>query len=603
MAQKNLGDYTLVKELGRGVLGDLYLAEHRFLKRPFALKVISEEVVSDPAFLERFEQEVMSLSSMDHPHIVKVHNISCSDGKYFLATDCIMQDQGVAVNLETYLEQHPGRLQEETMYKMAYQIASALDFVHEKKQSDQPLSHRALKLSNILIQELSDGPHVYLSDFGLSRLLGAGFLFHKTCKSISQAVEGKGQKKKSQFDPLQKSFMQSFAFLSPEQKEWQSSESYDERKADVYAFGVAVYFMLMRHYPEGYFEMPSERYSDLQYNWDALLRNTLHQDPKKRSLQLKDLVESIKASKDKNSIEGSKASPSPSETGLQLKLNLKPTEIVRPQFEPDPGAIFQTESVVVRYQPSIQAEKELDPLMTEMMIIPGGSFFRGSNSGGRDETPRHQVILSPFAIDVHQVTNEQYVRFLEVMGGEKDGNNNDMIRLRESRIKRSGGKLNIESGYARHPVVGVTWYGATAYAKWIGKRLPSEAEWEVAACGGLEDATYPTGTNIERPQANFFSSDTTSVMSYPPNNYGLYDMAGNVYEWCNDWYDYHYYNISVQEPNDPKGPLQGVYRVLRGGCWKSLKEDLRCSHRHRNNPGVMNGTYGFRCVADVEACN
>lgn len=239
--------------------------------------------------------------------------------------------------------------------------------------------------------------------------------------------------------------------------------------------------------------------------------------------------------------------------------------------------------------------------MTEMVIIHGGAFFRGSNNGGRDEVPRHQILLDPFAIDVHAVTNEQYVRFLEVMGGEKDGNNNDMIRLRESRIKRSGGKLNIESGYARHPVVGVTWYGAMAYAKWIGKRLPTEAEWEVAAGGGLEEAIYPTGNTIERTQANFFSSDTTTVMSYPPNDYGIYDMAGNVYEWCNDWYDYHYYNMSVQEPDNPKGPLQGVYRVLRGGCWKSLKEDMRCAHRHRNNPGVMNGTYGFRCVADVVA--
>ena len=147
-------------------------------------------------------------------------------------------------------------------------------------------------------------------------------------------------------------------------------------------------------------------------------------------------------------------------------------------------------------------------------------------------------------------------------------------RLRDSRIKRLGGKLSVESGYAKHPIVGVTWYGASAYAKWVGKRLPTEAEWEVAAAGGLEDSLYPTGKNIERSQANFFSSDTTAVMSYPPNEYGLYDMVGNVYEWCQDWYEFHYYNVSLQEPNNPQGPVQGVYRVLRGGCWKSLKEDL-----------------------------
>jgi formylglycine-generating enzyme required for sulfatase activity len=145
----------------------------------------------------------------------------------------------------------------------------------------------------------------------------------------------------------------------------------------------------------------------------------------------------------------------------------------------------------------------------------------------------------------------------------------------------------------------VTWYGAVAYAKWTGKRLPTEAEYEVACRGGLIDATYPTGAQIDNTQANFFNSDTTPVMSYPSNGYGLYDMVGNVYQWCQDWYNYDYYEVSTQDPHDPMGPMQGVYRVLRGGCWKSLEEDLRCAHRHRNNPATANRTYGFRCATDV----
>jgi formylglycine-generating enzyme required for sulfatase activity len=329
----------------------------------------------------------------------------------------------------------------------------------------------------------------------------------------------------------------------------------------------------------------------MRWNWDLLICKCLQTDPVKRPEQLSEKIDellSVSSQTARNQLVKMKHQPV-----------LKPKEIARPSFDADPGAIFQTESSVGPYRPKIQEQKEIEPLLSEMVIIPAGSYFRGSNQGTRDEMPRHAIHLSSFAIDIHPVTNEQFVRFLEAMGGEKDVNNSDIIRLRESRIKRSGGNLNIESGYAKHPVVGVTWYGAVAYTKWVGKRLPTEAEWEIAAYGGREDFLYPTGQNIERSEANFFSSDTTPVMSYPPNGYGLYDIAGNVYEWCHDWYDFHYYDMSVQEPNDPKGPMQGVYRVLRGGCWKSLKEDLRCAHRHRNNPGVMNGTYGFRCAADV----
>jgi formylglycine-generating enzyme required for sulfatase activity len=281
-----------------------------------------------------------------------------------------------------------------------------------------------------------------------------------------------------------------------------------------------------------------------------------------------------------------------------LKPLLRPQEIARPEYEPDPAAIFQRDTHVSHYTPNKVEVKEIEPILTEMAVIPGGTYTRGSTEGARDEMPRHAVKLHSFAMDIHPITNEQFVRFLQAMGGEKDHNNNDIIRLRDARIKRSNGKLIIESGYSKHPVVGVTWYGAVAYAKWIGKRLPSEAEWEAAASSGKE-MIYPTGIEIERSQANFFSSDTTPVMSYPPNGFGLYDMAGNVYEWCQDWYAYNYYDASLVEPDQPLGPPQGVYRVLRGGCWKSLKEDLRCSHRHRNNPGAVNGTYGFRCAADV----
>lgn len=586
---KSIGDYEVVKEIGQGSLGKVFLTEHRFLKRPYALKILPEELAQQEGFIDRFEREVAHIAALDHPHIVKIHQVSCFENLYYLVSDYIVNEEGEVVNLAQYLASQEHPLPEEDLVRIAKQIGSALDYAHQR---NEPLTHRGIKLNNILIGKNRDGIQAFLSDFGLSKILGSSLVLTRTYKAVAdclgvQLISNQGGYPTSPYDQgtlslLNHSFLQNFSFLAPEQK---FMGNYFDHKSDIYAFGILIYYLIFRHYPEGIFDLPSTVSTPYQLNWDSLLRKCLQADPKKRPASLKEVLEGLLT---ENEV-----------TQSDLKPVLRPKEIVRPEFEPDPGAIFQMETQVGRYQPIAQEHRSVQPLLTEMKVICGGSFTCGSHQGGRDESPKHIVTLKSFAIDIHPVTNEQFVRFLEEMGGEKEGNNHDMIRLRDARIKRSAGKLSIESGYPKHPVVGVTWYGAVAYAKWIGKRLPTEAEWEVAASCGIEDQFYPTGKTIERLQANFFSSDTTSVMSYPPNSLGIYDMAGNVYEWCHDWYDYHYYSQAVQEPIDPMGPQQGVYRVLRGGCWKSLKEDLRCSHRHRNNPGTMNGTYGFRCAADV----
>ncbi len=582
---RHLGDYTLLRLLGQGALGASYLGEHRFLKRNFVLKILDPSLCENTDFLHRFETEVAILATLDHPHIVKVHNVSEGEGHYFLVTDPVIDEKGEVLNLFEYLRERGGRLPEEEVVQIMTQIASALDYAHQKGSQAEPFAHRSLKPSNILILKKKNGVQVKISDFGLSRILGSSPYMSR----IYQAVAAKVGEPIEVLPKKHLSFLHHYLFLAPEQR-WQVANA--GVKSDIYAFGVLLYFVLSGHYPEGAFESLSSSLPHYKLAWDKVIRKCLASDPHKRPDQLKAVLQELSQAALAPKIE----TESPA-----LKPVLNPAEIKKPEFVSDPGAIFQAEKVIVKYQPEAGSEgkAEVAPILTEMAIIPGGDFERGSNKGGRDEMPRHHISLDPFAIDIHPVTNEQFGRFLEEMGGEKDHNNNDIIRLRESRIKRAGGKITIESGYGKHPVVGVTWYGAMAYAKWIGKRLPTEGEWEVAAAGGLVDCIYPTGKDIDRTQANFFSSDTTPVLSYPANGYGLYDMAGNVYEWCQDWYDYHYYNLSVQEPHNPKGPLQGVYRVLRGGCWKSLKEDLRTSHRHRNNPGTVNGTYGFRCAADV----
>ena len=639
MSISSLGDYKIIKKLGTSAFAHTYLAEHKFLKKKFALKVLFEELSMNEEFMEKFENDVGSLTILDHPAIVKLHDISQFEGKYFLVMDAMVDDKDEVLSLERYLKYKGDVLPEVEVESILRQIASALDYAHKITFSKEFLTHRALKLNNIFIKNTEQGLRVFLSDFGLSSLIGDGKVLFKAQEMLLKEMSFNDELKTSATPDVQATykFLENFSFLAPEQKFKDLNEKVGI-KTDVYSFGILAYYLIAREFPQGYFDLPSKVAPEYKLNWDLLICKCLQKDVSRRpdlliealnsflstepsdisSLEILswDEVEkkvenamqmSFEFSSDFNKLEkdldvnpkmkGNVKFTSVEET--TQKPIIKPQKVDRPTYELDPGAIFQKELNVSYYQPKKVEIKEVDPLLTEMVIIPGGAYLRGSDNGSRDEKPIHTVNLNSFALDIHSITNEQFVRFLEFMGGEKEGNNNDIIRLRNSRIKRSTGKLIIESGYAKHPVVGVTWYGAIAYAKWVGKRLPTEAEWEIAAQGGLETAEYPTGKNIDHTQANFFNSDTTAVMSYPPNGYGLYDMVGNVYEWSEDWYAYNYYDTSLHEPENPTGPRQGVYRVLRGGCWKSLKEDMRCAHRHRNNPGTVNGTYGFRCATDV----
>lgn len=633
MHVENMGDYNLLRQLGEGAFGEVFLAEHRFIKRPFALKVLPESLCSDAAFMRRFEEQIHAIAELDHPNIVKIHNISNVDGRFFLVSDPVVDSYGETMNLDRYLNLKGRSLSEDDYMSILRQIASALDYGHEKMIGGKALVHGSLKLTNILVAPAEEGVRILLSDFALPRLIGEGTAFLRLCEQIASAMSTTAAPGGEKAVQLSRNYVRAFGFLAPEQKSIEAQNL--DPKIDSYAFGALSYYLLARKMPEGCFDLPSRVFPEGQGNWDFLISRCLQMNPTTRpSLLSNALSECLKAPK----VSGSDmlslseiekkldsvlqmsfefhpepapiAAPEPepqvalataeTESSASPKPMLRPGEIARPEFDSDPAEVFHRDMLVSQYVPKKVEVKEIDPLLTEMVVIPGGTYQRGSNEGARDEMPRHPVTIASFALDVHPVTNEQFVRFLQAMGGEKDSNNNDIIRLRDSRIKRSTGKLLIESGYAKHPVVGVTWYGAIAYSKWIGKRLPTEAEWETAAASGRENNLYPTGHEIERTQANFFSSDTTTVMSYPANELGLYDVAGNVYEWCQDWYAYNYYDHSALEPENPMGPPQGVYRVLRGGCWKSLKEDMRCSHRHRNNPGAMNGTYGFRCAADVQ---
>ena len=247
-----------------------------------------------------------------------------------------------------------------------------------------------------------------------------------------------------------------------------------------------------------------------------------------------------------------------------------------------------------------------------MALIPAGEFRMGSNSGDTDEKPVHSVYVDAFYMDKYEVTNAQYAEFLNAKGKHVDAGQIWLdIGDGDEKIEYVSGKYRAKAGYENHPVVEVSWYGAMAYAAWKGKRLPTEAEWEKAARGGLAGLIYPWGNTIDSTKANYNNhiKDTTAVGKYTANGYGLFDMAGNVWEWCLDEYNAGFYSVSPA-----RNPLSGANSVewlinnykgvksspiLRGGSWTNTVRLVRVAYRYKFTPSYTSFNYGFRCARAV----
>ena len=321
---------------------------------------------------------------------------------------------------------------------------------------------------------------------------------------------------------------------------------------------------------------------------------------------------------------------------------------------------------------STTSHEKLDVNLKEMVLIPGGRFSMGGDDdqAWRDEYPKHMVVVDSFWMDVHEVTNAQFSAFVEATGylttAEKAVDWEEIKKeLPPGTPKPDASQLAPASlvfvptdkpvslidvsqwwqwrqganwrqpegpgssivGKDNHPVVHVSWFDAVAYCDWVGKRLPTEAEWEYASRGGLTDAVYAWGNedlSSGKPKANTWEgafpyrndkSDgfyfTAPVQSYQANNYGLYDVAGNVWEWCADLYHEDYYKtLAGKTTHNPQGPKTSydsnepyaLKRVSRGGsflCHESYCSGYRNSMRMKTTPDTGSMHTGFRAVVSL----
>ncbi|WP_443064756.1 formylglycine-generating enzyme family protein [Streptomyces sp. NBC_00588] len=279
-----------------------------------------------------------------------------------------------------------------------------------------------------------------------------------------------------------------------------------------------------------------------------------------------------------------------------------------------------------------------------MVLLPGGTFRMGTEDpdGFREdgEGPVRDITVSPFWIDVHAVTNERFAAFVDATGyvteAERFGWSFVFAGFLPAALRRGAARpeqtpwwCGVEGAYWRapegpgsaladrgdHPVVHVSWHDALEYCRWAGTRLPTEAEWEYAARGGLDQRRYPWGDELTPGgehrcniwQGHFPTKNTAEdgyrgtapVDAYEPNGFGLHNMSGNVWEWCADWWGTAH---GGRPRTNPKGPERGTSRVMRGGsylCHRSYCNRYRVAARTSNTPDSSTGNLGFRTVRDA----
>jgi formylglycine-generating enzyme required for sulfatase activity len=332
-------------------------------------------------------------------------------------------------------------------------------------------------------------------------------------------------------------------------------------------------------------------------------------------------------------------------TVITLSPFSEPAPSSTPHFIPDTPTPLSTETSTSTPEPSptpttipTATPMPLEyPVIGGMMyFVPGGFFEMGADGadllaectafmeGCQEEwfaasEPLHMVLIAPYYLDIHEVTNEAYVTFLnDISAADGSCRGQPCLDEQESEISYEEDSYYVAAEYSRHPATGVTWYGADAYCEWRSARLPTEAEWEKAA--GWDDRTgnksrYPWGdifdgervnfcdVNCDAPQANsdFDDGQPTSapIMSYEGGRSpsGGYDLAGNVWEWVSDWFDAEFFTEEIF--TNPIGPDKGEAKVVRGGSWFDTGNFMATTIRFPSSPDNADKTIGFRCAADL----
>jgi len=610
---QSFGQYTVIRLLGRGGMGEVYEVEHTVLRRHYALKVIKEAVLERPSAKERFKREAQVMNHLEHPHILSVDDYGETDGRAWLRMpllDGFKDTAGRRLCSLADLVQPRLRTAEAQLVDYLSQVLGALEYAHA-----QGAIHRDIKPSNILFTE--DGS-LQLVDFGLVHVAGEQWLQSQVQLTIAQSMahptdpdatrlddgSSTGSTSSPRAGTSTQALLGTFEFMSPEQKRGEPAAA----QSDLYAVGLMAFRMLTGQEMPG-FEMPSEMVEGLDVRWDGWIKRSLAPDATRRFASASEMLAEL-PSEPSATVPIAEVSQPTVEPEIEASLPVSPVveaknnEPKRQDREKPKsrfpvflvvlilfavgGLAYWTTSRSVSMSKSAGPESGRDWSLSlpgsggdlSMKWIAPGSFQMGSNDGESDEKPVHRVTLSEgYHLGATEVTQGQWEA---VMGSNP------------SRFK--GRDLPVEQ---------VSWEDAMSFCRKLTERersagrltvgyeytLPTEAQWEYACRAGSTGAYAGDLDSMGWCRENS-GSKTHAVGTKRANGWGLYDMHGNVWEWCSDWYRAYPSGYVV----DPTGASSGTLRILRGGSWRNDASGCRSADRGRYVPGLRAFFLGFRLV-------
>jgi formylglycine-generating enzyme required for sulfatase activity len=577
--------YRIARLVGQGGFGAVYRAWDMALEQPVALK---ENTSGGGDTQRQFEREAKLLAGLRHPNLPRVidHFILPGQGQY------LVMDFVEGKSLGALLRERNLPFEEADAVKWVRQVSEALTYLHTRTP---PIIHRDIKPDNII---LTDDGRAMLVDFGISKIFDES----KGTTTGAQAVT-------HGYSPLE-----------------QYGRGKTDARSDIYSLGATLYTLLTGLVPPDAPDLvngletlrpPRQANPALRESTSAAIMAAMAPSISQR-INSAAGFEQLLAVKSPPAARGTVIAPMTMEATYMASASAAPPSrpdsvpppaartISAPIVAPDPapdGPAAKTAPgkplywallavallvMVIGWQLIGLGGNGVEPtpvdmravsrggVQVEQVFVPAGSFMMGSENGADDEQPVHEVTLDAFWIDRTEVTNAQFA------GCVADGACQPPSDT--SSYTRDNYYGNDEFG--DYPVINVSWIDASEFCEWAGGRLPTEAEWEYAA-RGPESFTYPWDyTQPSDGLLNFNTNvgDTSEVGSYPDGAswVGALDMAGNVWEWVNDWYDSGYYQNSPGE--NPTGPASGEYRVLRGGAWNNDVILARSSVRLNNLP-------------------